>query len=70
MIYGGFLMSQDMPREKLASLVASFMSYSAGHLPDDVRKRLSEMAEAENDAFSPGCSSQLPKLVYIGPIYG
>ena len=29
-----------------------------------------KMAEAENDAFSPGCSSQLPKLVYIGPIYG
>ena len=46
-------MSQDMPREKLASLVASFMSYSAGHLPDDVKLRLTQMSEVENEGFAP-----------------
>ena len=42
-------MSVDLEREKLSTLVASFMSYSAGHLPDDVRTRLAEMREIENE---------------------
>ena len=46
-------MSSDLPREKLSSLVASFMSYSAGHLPDDVKLRLTEMSKIENEGFAP-----------------
>ena len=46
-------MSSDLPREKLSSLVASFMSYSAGHLTDDVKLRLTEMSKIENEGFAP-----------------
>ena len=41
-------MSADLPREQLSGLIAAFMSYSAGHLPDDVKLRLSQMKELEN----------------------
>ena len=46
-------MSADMQKQQLAKLVASFMSYSAGHLPDDVKARLAQMKEIENDGFAP-----------------
>ena len=46
-------MSSDLPREQLSALVASFMSYSAGHLPDDVKLRLAKMKEIENEGFAP-----------------
>ena len=46
-------MSVDLEREKLSTLVASFMSYSAGHLPDDVKTRLAQMKEIESEGFAP-----------------
>ena len=46
-------MSVDLEREKLSTLVASFMSYSAGHLPDDVKTRLAQMKEIETGGFAP-----------------
>ena len=46
-------MSSVLPREQLTELVASFMGYSAGHLPDDVKLRLAQMKEAENEGFAP-----------------
>ena len=39
--------------ERLSELVSSFICHAAGHLPDDVSKRLSEMAETENEGFAP-----------------
>ena len=41
-------MSEVSAREQLSKLVASFMAYSAGHLPDDVKTRLAQMKEIEN----------------------
>ena len=46
-------MSGDLAKEQLSKLVASFMSYSAGHLPTDVKTRLAEMKEIEKDGFAP-----------------
>ena len=54
-------MSADSPREQLSELVASFMSYSAGHLPDDVKLRLSQMKETENEGFAPDIYNVMEK---------
>ena len=37
---------------RLADLVASFMGYAAGHLPDDVWARLKEMKDIETEGFA------------------
>ena len=47
-----WIMSYDKAAEdRLSDLVCSFICHASGHLPDDVRKRLSEMAEIEDEGF-------------------
>ena len=58
-------MSSDLPREQLSALVASFMSYSAGHLPDDVKLRLSQMKEIENEGFAPDIYNVMEKNMQL-----
>ena len=58
-------MSADLQREQLAKLVASFMSYSAGHLPDDVKARLAQMKEIENDGFAPDIYNVMEKNMQL-----
>ena len=58
-------MSSDLPREQLSALVASFMSYSAGHLPDDVKLRLAQMKEIENEGFAPDIYNVMEKNMQL-----
>ena len=58
-------MLADLQREQLAKLVASFMSYSAGHLPDDVKARLAQMKEIENDGFAPDIYNVMEKNMQL-----
>ena len=58
-------MSADLQREQLAKLVASFMSYSAEHLPDDVKARLAQMKEIENDGFAPDIYNVMEKNMQL-----
>ena len=63
-------MSVDLPQEQLAKLVASFMSYSAGHLPDDVKARLAQMKETENEGFAPDIYNVMEKNMQLAHSLG
>ena len=58
-------MSANLQQEQLSKLVASFMSYSAGHLPDDVKLRLAQMKEIENEGFAPDIYNVMEKNMQL-----
>ena len=58
-------MSEVSAREQLSKLVASFMAYSAGHLPDDVKTRLAQMKEIENEGFAPDIYNVMEKNMQL-----